>query len=195
MTVLTYLSIFIFLSILVSAGGLGFLIHKGFEKLAVLQNTNIEIAAREAKIRKQEQDVIAVMVDSELKNNKAKIDAYVVVYEETLNELSDTKKMPRYQKLGDIIQKQPALNRGIFDKNSDKLHVLGQKISSELIHFYAQIKSNPDYETIEPDTPLKDVIEIVQNSLEEARRLNASIEFLLKDIEEGNYGLEISEGV
>ena len=64
MTVLTYLSIFIFLSILVSAGGLGFLIHKGFEKLAVLQNTNIEIAAREAKIRKQEQDVICLLYTS-----------------------------------------------------------------------------------------------------------------------------------
>ncbi len=184
---LIYINIFILVAVLLSFFALAGIVLQGFHKIMKTQSVHMDMLFREQKMQEKEREVIAAMIDSELKANKSKIDAYIVVYEETLSELKNTQRTPRYQKLGDIIQKQPALSRGIFDKNSDKLHILGKKLSSELIHFYARIKTNPDYENVEPDMEVSQVVRIVEEALEQGRRLNNLAEFLIKEIEDGNF--------
>lgn len=139
--------------------------------------------AKERKLREKERNIIAVMVDSEIKANKAKIEAYLVVYEEMLKALKDPDRPPKYKKAGDIVQKQPALDRSVFDRNTDKLDLLGRDLASEMIHFYARIKSSPEYENLEPDMELEQVTAIVEDVVKRGGRLNELAEKLLGSIE------------
>jgi endonuclease YncB( thermonuclease family) len=162
----------LFLCIIGAFTFLSIIIMRGFQKVVDAQNDNIEMMTKERKLRDQEREVVAVMLDSELKANKAKIEAYLAVYEEMLRSMKDPDRPPKYKKSGDIMQRQPALSRSVFDRNTDKIDVLGSRLSSELVHFYARIKSNPEYVNLEPDMELNDVLEVVERSLKHARRLN-----------------------
>ncbi|MEZ5919531.1 MAG: hypothetical protein R3D66_06470 [Alphaproteobacteria bacterium] len=126
-----------------------------------------------------------MMLDSELKSNKAKIEAYLVVYREMLQALENPERTPKYKKAGDIVQRQPALDRVVFDRNTDKLDILGDRLSSEIIHFYARIKSKPDYINIEPDMALEEVTGIVQKAIQNAERMNKIAENLIDLFSEG----------
>jgi hypothetical protein len=170
----------LFLCIIAAFAVLSIIIMRGFQKVIDAQNDNVEMMAKERKLRDKERAIVAVMLDSELKANKAKIDAYLVVYEEMLRALKDPDKPPRYKKAGDIVQKQPALDRAVFDRNTDKLDILGERLSSAIIHFYARIKSKPEYENLEPDMDLQDAIGLIEKALENARRMNKIAERLLE---------------
>ncbi len=168
-------------------------IMRGFQKVIDAQNDNVKMMERERKLRDKERGIIAVMLDSELKANKAKIEAYIVVYEEVLRGLKDPIKTPKYKKAGDIVQRQPALDRAVFDRNTDKLDSLGRKLASELIHFYARIKTNPEYTNIEPDANQEDVIQMVEDSLEGAKRLNKLADHLLEAFSSAGVGSDVPE--
>jgi endonuclease YncB( thermonuclease family) len=151
---------------------LSIIIMRGFQKVVDAQNDNIAMMTKERKLREQEREVVAVMLDSELKANKAKIEAYLAVYEEMLRSMKDPDRPPKYKKSGDIVQRQPALTRAVFDRNTDKIDVLGSRLSSELVHFYARIKSSPEYVNLEPHMELPEALDILEKSLKHARRLN-----------------------
>jgi endonuclease YncB( thermonuclease family) len=162
----------LFLCIIGAFTFLSIIIMRGFQKVVDAQNDNIAMMTKERKLREQEREVVAVMLDSELKANKAKIEAYLAVYEEMLRSMKDPDRPPKYKKAGDIVQRQPALGRAVFDRNTDKIDVLGSRLSSELVHFYARVKSNPEYVNLEPDMELDEVLDVVERSLKHARRLN-----------------------
>ncbi len=169
----------LFLCVVAAFSILSIVIMRGFQKVSDAQNRNVEMMTRERKLRDKERGVVAVMLDSELKANKAKIEAYCVVYEEMLKSLREPSRAPKYKKSGDIIQKQPALARSVFDRNTDKLDMMGAQVSSELVHFYARIKSNPEYVTLEPTTPLEEAVSITENALKGARKLDNLLSRLL----------------
>lgn len=162
----------LFLCIIGAFTFLSIIVMRGFQKVVDAQSDNIEMIMKERKLRNQEREVVAVMLDSELKANKAKIEAYLAVYEEMLRSMKDPERPPKYKKSGDILQRQPALARSVFDRNTDKIDILGSRLSSELVHFYARIKSNPEYVNLEPDMELDEVLEVIERSLKHARRLN-----------------------
>jgi hypothetical protein len=169
----------LFLCLIAVFAVLSVIIMRGFQRVIDAQNRNADLMSQERRLRDQERKIVAVMLDSELKANKAKIEAYRVVYEEMLRSLRDPDKTPRYKKAGDVIQKQPALARSVFDRNADKLDILGDRLASELIHFYARIKSQPEYHNIDPNAPLDEVIQFLEKSLKNAARLNELAEKLL----------------
>jgi endonuclease YncB( thermonuclease family) len=171
----------ILLGLVVALAGLSFIVMRGFQKMTDAQKQNVEMAGRERDVRAKEQAVVGVMLDSELKANKAKIEAYIAVYEEMLRGLRDPDRPPKYKKSGDIIQKQPALERSVFVRNTDKLEMLGGRLSSALVHFYARIKSNPEYITIEPQMPLDEVIATLEKCLARANRLSDLADDLLNN--------------
>jgi endonuclease YncB( thermonuclease family) len=175
----------LFICIIAAFIVLSIIIMRGFQKVIEAQNQNVEMMSKERKLRDKERGIVAVMLDSELKANKAKIEAYRVVYEEMLKSLKDPDRPPKYKKAGDIIQKQPALARQVFDRNTDKLDMLGARLSSEVIHFYARIKSTPDYINLEPSTPLEEAVAMLEKSLEGARRLDDLAGRLLESFTSG----------
>lgn len=168
------------LCIIGAFAALSIIVIRGFQKVIDAQNQNVEMVSRERDLRDKERAIVAVMLDSELKANKAKIEAYKAVYEEMLRGLKDPDRSPKYKKSGDIIQKQPALERSVFVRNTDKLDMLGGRLSSALVHFYARVKSNPEYITLEPQTPLDDAIALLEKALAKAERLNDLADDLLE---------------
>lgn len=156
-------------------GGLGFIsfhIMRGFGRVVDVQNKTLDLAVRERHIKDKERFVIAAMLDAEIRENKSKIDAYLVVYEEVLRDLKDPTRTPKYKKSGDIIQKQPALGRSVFDGNTDRLDLMGQYMASDIIHYYARIKTVPDYVDLEPETQLEEACRLVQTAVDHAQKLN-----------------------
>ena len=162
----------LFLCIVGAFMALSVIIMRGFKQVIEAQNNNMDMIAKERQLREKERSVVAVMLDSELKANKSKIEAYLLVYEEMLDNLRDFEALPKYKKAGDIVQMQPVLSREVFDRNTDKLETLGAKLSSGLIHFYARVKTNPDYENLNPETPLDEAIATVEKAVKSAQRLN-----------------------
>ena len=162
----------LFLCAAIAFGVLSVVIMRGFQKVIDAQNQNVEMMSQERKLREKERGIVAIMLDSELKANKAKIEAYRAVYDEMLTSLKNPDRPPKYKKSGDIIQKQPALSRAVFDRNTDKLEMLGAHVSSELIHFYARVKSSAEYINLEPSTQLNEAIDILEKALKNAQRMN-----------------------
>ncbi len=171
-TLMLGLGFVLFVLIIAAFTFLSIIIMRGFQKVIDAQTDNINVMIKERKLRDQERNVVAVMLDSELKSNKAKIEAYLAVYEEMHKSMSDPDRPPKYKKAGDIVQKQPALSRAVFDRNTDKLDILGSRLSSELVHFYARIKSNPEYANLEPEMDLAEALKLVEDALKNARRLD-----------------------
>lgn len=184
------LSAFLLLCILAAFAALTLAIMRGFKKVTDAQQQNTEMIVRERALRNKEREIFATMLDSEIKNNKSKIDAYLVVYEEMLHDLRDLDRTPKYKKAGDIVQAQPALDRSVFDRNTDKLDILGDRLSSEVIHFYARIKNKPDFINLEPEMSLEDVIATVDKAYKTAILLNQISDKLIDLFEEGGYALE-----
>ena len=174
----------LFLCVIAAFAVLSIIIMRGFKKVIDAQNDNIEMMIKERKLREKEREIVAMMLDSELKANKSKIEAYLVVYEEVLTSLKDTNKAPKYKRAGDIVQRQPALDRSVFDRNTDKIDILGETLASELIHFYARIKTSPDYINLEPETDLEEAIDIVTRAVEGAKRLDQLAQAMMDAFEE-----------
>lgn len=160
------------------------IIIRGFEKVSAAQERHADMIGRERALKDKERSIVATMLNSEIRANKSKIDAYLIVYEEMLVGLKNPERQPKYKKAGDIVQKQPALDRAVFDGNADKLDALGDRLSSAVIHFYARIKSKPDYMTLEPDTPLEEAIAMVEKGVAGAKRMNDIADTLIQDFQD-----------
>ncbi len=179
----TSLAFILFLVVVGAFVFLSIVIMRGFQKVIQAQNDNLEMMAKERQLRQKERGIIAAMLDTEIKNNKAKIEAYLVVYEETLKSLKDTSREPKYKKAGDIVQSQPSLDRSVFDRNTDKLDILGRRLASDLIHFYARVRSKSEYINLEPDTDYTEAVSILEKAVDNARGLNEMAAGLLEEFE------------
>lgn len=152
---------------------LGLIIHAGFRQLINLQKYQIAgTQKRERQLKEREKYVIAAALEGELNTNRAKLDAFLVIYEELLKSLRDPSKTPKYQRAGDIIHEKPALTRSVYDAHIDKLDLLGPQLSSDLSALYAAIDPSPDYRTLEPEVPIEKAREIVDRILRAAERMN-----------------------
>lgn len=163
---------------------LGIFVMRGFGRVVDVQTRSLELAKREQDIKRKEQRVIKSMLNSEIKDNRSKIEAYLLIYEEMLRDISNSGTQPMYQKTGEVIQKQPALSRVVFDGNIAKLDLFDGEVASHLVHYYARIKTNPDYIEIMPDMPLEDMKNLISDIVEQARKL-ADISFFLLEKFEG----------
>lgn len=162
---------------------LGFFVVRGFKKVADVQNQSLDMAMKERTLKNKEKLVIAAMIKAEVVENKTKIEAYLVIYEEMLQDLSDSTKAPKYQKTGEIIQKQPALSRSVFDGNTNKLDLFGSDLSSQVIHYYARIKSAPDYVEVVSDTPQAEFKSTIQAAVDNAKKLYEISDDLLQSFD------------
>lgn len=150
---------------------IGFFVVRGFKRVVDVQNRSLDFAMKERTLKDKEKLVIASMIAAEVLENKTKIEAYLVIYEEMLQDFSDPAKQANYQKTGEIIQKQPALSRSVFDGNTYKLDLFGSDVSSKVIHYYARIKSEPDFVELAADTPFDDAKSIIEKAVSNAKKL------------------------
>lgn len=188
-TLLILLGFVLFLFVVVTFAVMHTII-RGFEKVSASQDRHVDMIGRERALKDKERAIVATMLDSEIKANKSKIEAYLIVYEEMLAALKNPERQPKYKKTGDIVQKQPALDRSVFDGNTDKLDVLGDRLSSEVVHFYARIKTKPDYLNLEQDMPLEEAVMMVEKGVQNARRMNEASDRIIEAFNKGGLDSE-----
>ncbi len=174
-------AVFMMAVFILALGLLGFYIMRGFGRVVDIQNQSIDLASKERALKDKEKYIVASIIDAEIKANKSKIDAYIMVYEEVLQRLDTKGVTPKYQKTGEIIQKQPVLDRSVFDGNTDKLDSFGARLASDVIHYYARIKTVPDYVEVTPDMPQNEVVEILKTVVENAQKMNEISDQLADD--------------
>lgn len=156
---------------------LGFLMmalimHSGFRQLIALQKYQLAgTQKRERQLKEREKYVIASALEGELQTNRAKLDAFLTIYEELLKSLRDPSKKPKYQRAGDIIHEKPSLSRTVYDSHVDKLDILGPQLSTELANLYANIEASPDYKTLEPELPIEKARETVDKIIKAATKM------------------------
>lgn len=184
---MSVLGLVVFIGGVIGLAVLAIFIMRGFKSVVASQDQNIEMMIRERAIRNKEREIIAMMMDAEIKANKSKIEAYMVVYEEMFRALKNPERTPKYKKAGDIVQAQPALDRAVFERNTDKLDILGDRLASEVIHFYARIKTKPEYINIEPETPLDEAVKILDKCLKNAQKLNEIADRLIGMFAQGGH--------
>jgi endonuclease YncB( thermonuclease family) len=167
----------------------GGIIYTGFKRLLYLQRYQIAAAEKKDRaMREREKFIVAASLEGEMNTNRAKLDAFIIIYEELLKNLRDPLKDHKYKKGGDIIHEKPALLRNVYDSNIDKLDVLGPQIVTDLTALYTTIEPNPDYKTIEPSTPIDDVIQFVETIIADAEamlqpidKISASLNVIVRD--------------
>lgn len=148
------------------------ILYFGLDRMTKLQKKQIMMSQqREKELRDREKFVLAASIESEINTNRAKIDAFTLIYEDMLRNLRDPSKTPKYQQSGDIIHQRPSLSRAVYDANLDRMDLVGPQVFTELSEIYAKIDPNPDYYTLEPDTPIEQVIDKVQKILRQVNDL------------------------
>ena len=153
------------------------------QKLVNSHERTANAITKDKKLKERERYIVASLLDAEIKANKSKIEAFLSIYQEMMNSLSDeTAGEPKYKTAGDMVQEQPQLTRTVFDANVKKLEVLGHRVASDMSHFYARIKTNPDYHNLEPSTPIEEARQIVKSAVENAQLLNEKAELLIDAI-------------
>jgi len=148
-----------------------------------LQNFN-----KEQILREKEKQVVASMLCSEVAENKSKVEAYLTIYEEMLSDLKDPLKTPKYKTSGDIVQKQPALDRSIFDNNASKMDLFERNMASKIVHFYARVKTAPEYVNIDSHSERDDVAAIIQEVVARAQKIDELGEGLLMEFTKYGFG-------
>lgn len=149
----------------------------GFNRLLSAQNAELNfVKEHETALQKRERSVLLTALEREMVENKNKVEAFITIYKQMLEDLNDSSKPPKYQRGGELIHKFPALTRTVFDENSDKLYVLDLKLSNELSRFYMNIKPESEYSNLEPSTPLIDAIKEVEQVIKNAQNMLPAIE-------------------
>lgn len=153
-----------------------FLMINGFRRVLDLQNKALNLRGKDQALRQKEKKIVAMMIYSEITENKEKIGAYLTIHEDMLKnfESSDQKR------IGDIVQKQPVLSRSVFDGNTGKLDVFGERLASEIIHYYARIKTKPDHIEVQPDSADSEVIPVIRQAVDNASKLEALSKVILE---------------
>ena len=167
----------------------GGIIYVGFRRLMNLQRYQIALAAKKDRaMREREKFIVAASLEGEMNTNRAKLDAFIIIYEELLKNLRDPLKDHKYKRSGELMHEKPALLRNVYDSNIEKLDVLGQQIVMDVTEFYMMVEPNPKYKTIEPDTPIDDVIDFVSSIVDGAEKMlvpldkiSASLNVIVRD--------------
>lgn len=164
------------------------IIQDGFAKVIDAQHETLENFNKEQVLREKEKHVVASMLRSEVMENKSKIEAYLTIYQEMLRDLRDPLKTPKYQSSGDIVQKQPALDRSIFDSNADKMELFERNMASQIVHFYARVKTSPEYLNIDSHVDRDEVAALIESAVDQAEKLDQTAEKLVHEFTKYGFG-------
>lgn len=152
-------------------------LYFGFDRMIKLQKRQMALSQQKEKdLRDREKFVLAASLESEINTNRAKIDAFLVIYEDMLRTMKDPKKTPKYQQSGDIIHQRPSLSRAVYDANLDRMDLLGPQLFSDLSEIYAKINPDADYITLEPDMPIEQAMDKVQKVITQANEMIAPMD-------------------
>lgn len=138
---------------------------------------------RKKDIEQQECGILAAMLEAELRANKTKTDAFLIIYGEHIEKMRNTSTLPNYRRSGDIIHKYPALQRTVFDRVKDRLILLNPKLVQDLFVLYSFIHTEAEYIDISPTDSSSDILTALESALAYCRSLDARITKVLSYLE------------
>lgn len=147
------------------------------QNMARAQQADAEAVRRkEQLLQAREKNVLLTTLEGELLENKNKIEAFLAIYGDMLAGLKNPAEQPKYQQVGDIVQKHPSFSKTVFEANVGKLSLLGIKLAGSVSKLYAGLPSAPEYINLEPNVALETAIQLVEKVMKDAETQIPAIE-------------------
>lgn len=140
-------------------------------------------AQKEERLQNRERQVLVSTLEAELLENKNKIEAFLAIYGDMLNDLKNETTKPRYQDSGDIVQKHPNYSKTVFDSNIGKLSLLDMKLAGHLSKIYAVMSKDSEYINLEPDLPLDTAIKLLEKIIQDTKELVPDLDAAIQQLE------------
>lgn len=167
-------------------GGLlivAFVMRYWLSRIESLQQSEIDHSHhKEALMQSRERHVLLSTLEGELSENKNKIQAFLTIYGDMLRSLQNPNEIPKYQQMGDTVQKHPSLSKTIFEANIGKLSLLEMKLAGMLSKFYTALPAKQEYINLDSNVPLETAVKLVEKILKEAEEVLQPINHLLEEI-------------
>ena len=145
---------------------------------------NMQVERKEALLQSRERQVMLTTLEGELTENKNKIEAFIVIYGDLLTNLNDAGQTPKYQQVGDIVQKHPSYSKTVFEANVGKLSLLDIKLAGHISKLYSAMPKEQEYINLDQNVPLEDAIKLVERVLQEVEQLQDPINQVIHELQE-----------
>lgn len=163
---------------------MGLLMWVLLQRMATSQRMEFERARKkENALAERERSVLVSMLEGELAENKNKVDAFLTIYGDMLRSLKDLSETPKYQQVGDIVQRHPSFSHIVFDANVNKLSSLGLQVAGKVSKLYAALPRSQEYINLDPDVPLETAIKLVEKTVSEAQALTVPLATLIGEVQ------------
>lgn len=138
---------------------------------------------KEALLQMRERQVLISTLEGELTENKNKIEAFMVIYNDMLRSLQSGTETPKYQQVGDIVQKHPSFSKTVFEANVPKLNLLEMKLAGHISKLYSALPKEQEYINLDQNVPLETAIKLVEKVLKDAENLLAPINQVVDELQ------------
>lgn len=164
---------------------LGILMWVLLQRVVTTQRQEFDRARKkENALAFRERSVMVAMLEGELSENKNKVEAFLTIYGDMLRSLKDLSETPKYQQVGDIVQRHPSFSHIVFDANVNKLSWLGLQLAGRISKLYAALPRTQEYITLDPNVPLETAVKLVEKTVQEAADLQEPIEAALRELQQ-----------
>jgi endonuclease YncB( thermonuclease family) len=168
------------LGLLIIAG----LTHRGLRAISEAHAREFEQEhLKETALEARERQVLVTTMEGELVENKNKIEAFLVIYNDTLRTLKDTSETPKYQQVGDIIQKHPSFNKTVFEASVNRLSLLNVTLAGHISKLYSSLPKEAEYINLDPNVPLDTAIMLVEKVMKDASDILPQIEAVIAELQ------------
>lgn len=162
-----------------------FTLWRFMDKITSSQSSETKNAEhKEALLQTRERQVLVSTLEGELMENKNKIEAFLVIYGDMLNSLKSGTETPKYQQVGDIVQKHPSFSKTVFEANVPKLSLLEMKLAGHVSKLYSALPKEQEYINLDQNVPLDTAIKLVEKVLKDAENLLAPINQVVAELQE-----------
>jgi len=138
---------------------------------------------KEAMLQTRERQVLVSTLEGELTENKNKIEAFLVIYGDMLRSLQEGVETPKYQQVGDIVQKHPSFSKTVFEANVPKLNLLEMKLAGHVSKLYSALPKEQEYINLDQNVPLETAVKLVEKVLKDAENLLAPINQVIEELQ------------
>ena len=163
---------------------LGVIVNSGIRKLLNFQTAEANSRfADKQRLHMREKSLLLTQIETELEENKSRVEAFLTVYMEMLSNIKDRDKTAQYQQSGDVVSLQPSFAKDAFRNNYEKLSALDIKLADELGRFYDKMSSEAEYLDLPANTPREEAIGVVDKIVSDAREFLPAIDRVLNLIQ------------
>lgn len=159
------------------------LIIRRISRLQASISETRRLVVKKGEIEHRERTILAAMLEAELRANKTKLEAFAIIYREQRAKLGQ-EGAQAYRRAGDIIHSRPALERVVFERVTDRLHILGPAAARAVAGLYEDMHPETEYIDLAPGMDTAEISRILDGALAACAALAGRIDRVLPSLEE-----------